>query len=99
MSIQGTLSGKSYVLKFDAPGGTTDLSVHTTADITFLFLELPAGANWAADPRSQTGSGTLTVNGTTGGQLKLHLVPGQGNTGAAPLDVAGAYTCTGSTSA
>ncbi len=93
VTIAGTVAGANDVLKFDAPGGTTDLSVRTTADIVVLFLQLPAGPSWTADPRSSKGSGTIEVNGSTGGTVNLHLVPSTGSSATGTLDVSGPYAC------
>ncbi len=92
VTITGALAGATYVLKFDAPGGTTDLSVATTADIVVLFLHLPTGPSWQADPRSNKGTGTIKVNGTTTGSVDLHLIPSTGSSGSG-VDVSGAYAC------
>jgi hypothetical protein len=92
VAITGALAGANYVLKFNAPGGTTDLSAATTADIVVLFLQLPSGPSWQADPRAGKGTGTINVNGTTGGAVNLHLVPSAGSSGSG-VDLSGAYTC------
>ena len=97
VTIRGTVSGSTYVLKFDAPSGATDLSRATTADITVLFAQLPSGSNWGADPRSQKGTGTLTVNGSAGGMVAVHLVAGAGSAVTDPVDVSGRYTCSSAT--
>ena len=94
VSIRGILAGTSYLLKFDAPKGTTDLALKTTADITVLFLPLPSGPSWQADPRSGAGSGTVTVDGPSGGSVNLHLVPSTGSSATGPLNVSGSYACT-----
>jgi hypothetical protein len=97
VAITGTVGGTKYLLKFDAPKGTTDLSVRTTTNVVVLFIQLPSGAAWGADPRSGMGSGTLTVNGSAGGIVDLHLVPNVGTPASGTLDVSGTYSCTSST--
>jgi hypothetical protein len=90
--IQGVIGADKYLLKFDAPRGTTDLATPTTANITVSLLRLPGGASWGADPRAGKGSGTLTVNGKAGGRVALHLVP-QAGSATAPVDITGIYGC------
>jgi hypothetical protein len=97
VAIQGSLSGSTYVLKFNAPKGQTDFSKPTTQDIEVLLLQLPAGSNWGADPRGQKGSGTLTINGSRGGSLALHLIAGPGGAVSTPIDVSGTWVCSSST--
>ena len=97
VAMQGTVSGSTYALKFDAPSGQTDLSTPTTQDITVLFLQLPAGSNWGGDPRAHKGSGTLTVNGSQGGRLALHLIAGPGSAVTTPVDVSGTWVCSSTT--
>ncbi len=46
VAMQGSVSGSTYALKFDAPTGHTDLATPTTQDIVVLFAQLPAGSNW-----------------------------------------------------
>ena len=99
VAIKGSISGSTYVLKFDAPSGQTDLSKKTTQDIVVLFAQLPAGSDWGADPRAQNGSGTLTINGSHGGSLSLHLIANPGGAVSTPLDVSGTWTCSSSTNA
>ena len=95
VAIQGKLGGTGYVLKFNAPSGTTDFSVKTTADIVVGFFQLPAGASWGADPRSSKGSGTIQVNGPAGGKVDLHnMVPSAGTPATGTIDVVGSYACT-----
>jgi hypothetical protein len=96
VAITGTVAGTRYVLKFDAPGGTTDLtSPQLASDTTTSVFFGPAtgGGSWAVTPASHHGSGTLTVDGTTGGRIALHLVPSTGSTVTTALDINGAYTC------
>ena len=97
VTIQGTLSGNSYVFKFDAPNGDTDLSRATTADIVVDFVQLPSVSNWGADPRAQKGSGTLTVNGSSGGLVAVHLIAGAGSANTDPVNVSGRYVCSSTT--
>jgi hypothetical protein len=97
VGITGTVGASKYLLKFDAPKGTTDLSVKTTTNVVVLFIQLPSGAAWGADPRSGMGSGTLTVNGSAGGTVDLHLLPNVGTPASGTLDVSGTYSCSSST--
>jgi hypothetical protein len=97
VAIQGSVSGSTYVLKFNAPKGQTNLSTPTTQDIVLLFAQLPAGSNWGADPRAQKGSGTLTINGSQGGSLAVHLIAGPGGGVSTPVDVSGMWVCSSST--
>jgi hypothetical protein len=97
IAMQGSISGSTYVLKFNAPSGQTDLSTPTTQDIVVLFAQLPAGSNWGGDPRAHKGSGTLTVNGSQGGRLALHLIAGPGSAVTTPVDLSGTWVCSSST--
>lgn len=96
VGITGTIAGTRYVLKFDAPGGTTDLtSPQVAGDTTtsVFFGPTTGGSSWTVTPASHQGSGTLTVDGTTGGRIALHLVPSTGSTVTTALDINGGYTC------
>lgn len=84
------------MLKFDAPAGTTDLTAPPAASDTttsVFFGSTAGGSSWAVTPRSHQGSGTLTVDGTTGGRIALHLVPSTASTVTTALDINGTYTC------
>lgn len=96
VTITGTIGGTAYVLKFDAPLGATDLSSASAAGsggVQVFFAPTRGGGSWAADPAAHQGSGTLTVDGTNGGRVALHLVPSTGSPVTTSLDVNGTYSC------
>lgn len=82
VTIQGTLAAATYLLTFDAPKGTTDLTTARSPHIVVEFAPLQGTGNWGANPSRQLGSGTLVVN-ATGGTLDLHLVAGPGSSSPA----------------
>ena len=98
VAITGEIGGSRYLLKFDAPGGTTDLSAPSAAGkvgatVYFAPLSAAGGGSWGANPQAHQGSGSLIVDGTRGGSVVLHLVPSSGSAATTPLDLNGTYSC------
>jgi hypothetical protein len=95
VTIQGIVDGANYLLTFNAPGGTTNLTSATSPHIVVEFAPLQGAGNWGANPNRHLGSGTLVVNATAG-KVDLHLVAGPGNAPATTVDIAGSYGCSSS---